>query len=82
MNYPNFEEAQKELLTFLQENPHLVPFQRQLEQHVLQKAGKDPILRLQALSELIVDNLDQLSVELKLLNVKLLSLTKENKQVH
>lgn len=82
MNYPNFEEAKRELLEFLKENPEMISYQKQIENHVLAKAGKDPLLRMKVLSELMVDSLNQLLVELQLLNFKIISLTKEDQTRH
>lgn len=59
---------QKELDTFLKNNPSLIPFQRRIKKR-LDEVPEE--MRTIVLSQLLVDNLQELATELRLLQMKI-----------
>jgi hypothetical protein len=65
-------KSERELEVFLMENPKLIPFQRRLERDMNEQQGLD---RLAVLTRYIKDNLDELSTELRLLQLEIIKIT-------
>lgn len=63
--------AERDLENFLMENPKLIPFQRRLEREMI---GLDSTGRMAVISRYIFDNMDELKIELKLLQLSLIDL--------
>ena len=64
-------QTEKDLENFLMKNPSLIPLQRRLEREM---AGLDSIGRMAVISRYILDNMDELKIELKLLQLSLVDL--------
>ena len=64
-------KAERDLENFLMENPKLIPFQRRLEREMI---GLDSTGRMAIISRYILDNMDELKIELKLLQLSLIDL--------
>ena len=63
-------KAEKELDEFLNANPQLVPMQKTIER-ALEKSGNDSSSRFRILSFFITENLKELRIELKMLQILL-----------
>jgi hypothetical protein len=59
---------QKELDAFLKNNPHLMPFQHRISKKLNEVPEE---MRIIALSQLLVNNLQELATELTLLQIKI-----------
>ena len=60
-------KAQEKLKDFLEKHPHLIPFQRKLEEEMRKVPSE---YRLLVFARFLIDNLDELQTELGLLKYK------------